>query len=68
MWRKLTSWVHDINLKGYAVNSKGKLARKVTEDDDDDRQRVDLIKLIEDILPKEIQSAAVSKIRKTIKG
>ncbi len=60
MWRKLASWVHDINLAGYFVNAKGKLERKQAEDDEDDKPRVDLIKLIEEVLPQEIRSAAVS--------
>ena len=60
MWRKLSSWVHDINLSGYVVNPKGKLERKPSEDDDDDKHHMDLIKLIEDVLPREIHSAAVS--------
>jgi len=60
MWRKLRSWVHDISLTGYSMNSVGKLERKPTEDDEDDKHGVDLINLIEDILPREIASAAVS--------
>lgn len=60
MWRKLASWVHDINLAGYSVNAKGKLDRTQSEDDEDDKHRVDLVKLIEEVLPQEIRSAAVS--------
>jgi hypothetical protein len=59
MWRKLASWVHDINLAGYSVNLKGKLERMQSGDDEDDKHRVDLINLIDDVLPREIRSAAV---------
>lgn len=60
MWKKLASWVHDINLTDYAVNAQARLERKPSDDDEDDKHRVDLIKLIDDVLPREIRSAAVS--------